>query len=94
MEEKKLLELHAIVSGTVQGVGFRATTRHIAVSLGLTGSVRNLPDGTVEIHAQGIQETLDKFIKNLQDHFGSYIESIKIQYRETNCCYKTYTILA
>lgn len=42
-----------LVSGRVQGVFFRASTRTEAVRLGLTGYARNLPDGRVEVHAEG-----------------------------------------
>jgi len=41
------------VSGRVQGVGFRWWTRRAAQALGLGGSVRNMPDGSVEVHAVG-----------------------------------------
>lgn len=41
------------VSGIVQGVGFRWFARHEGQRLGLGGHVRNLPDGSVEVHAQG-----------------------------------------
>ena len=40
-------------SGRVHGVGFRATVRHIACGFDVTGSVRNLPDGRVELVAEG-----------------------------------------
>ena len=45
--------IHLWVSGRVQGVFFRATTREVAVALGLRGWVRNLPDGRVEVVAEG-----------------------------------------
>ncbi|HEY3805794.1 MAG TPA: acylphosphatase [Kofleriaceae bacterium] len=45
--------VHAIVSGRVQGVSFRAATYREARRLGLAGWVRNLPDGTVELEAEG-----------------------------------------
>lgn len=47
---------HAYVSGRVQGVYFRQGTRHRARALGLDGWVRNLPDGRVEVWAQGPDE--------------------------------------
>ncbi len=46
------------VVGRVQGVGFREWTRRTAERLGLVGSVRNLPDGSVEVHASGSTESL------------------------------------
>ncbi len=52
--------MHCHVEGLVQGVFFRAETRAQAHSLGLTGWVRNLPDGRVEVWACGAPGTLDK----------------------------------
>ena len=54
--------VRAIVSGRVQGVWFRAHTRDKAVALGVVGFVRNLPDGTVEIVAQGEDARLDSLM--------------------------------
>jgi len=47
----------------VQGVFFRASTQSQASEHSLTGWVRNRPDGTVEIHAEGEKESLDRFIE-------------------------------
>lgn len=56
-------QIRAVVHGVVQGVGFRYYTRQVARALGVTGFVRNQPDGTVEIVAMGpeaqVQELLD-----------------------------------
>lgn len=52
---------HFIVHGRVQGVFFRASTRQRARELGLTGWVKNLPDGRVEALAHGPPEALDTF---------------------------------
>ncbi|MCP4968622.1 MAG: acylphosphatase [bacterium] len=52
----------ATVSGRVQGVGFRYTTRHRARALGLTGWVRNQHDGSVLTFVQGDVETVDAYI--------------------------------
>jgi acylphosphatase len=49
----------AVVHGVVQGVGFRWAARVEANRLGLAGWVRNLPDGTVEVEAEGPREALD-----------------------------------
>jgi len=48
-----------LVSGLVQGVFFRASTREEAQRLGLTGHARNLPDGRVEVVAHGAPEALE-----------------------------------
>jgi acylphosphatase len=55
--------LHAIVKGRAQGVYYRASTRDKAKSLGLTGWVRNLPNGDVEFLAVGDEAMLDELIK-------------------------------
>jgi acylphosphatase len=54
---------HIFVSGRVQGVFFRGNTVRIANNLGVTGWVRNLTDGRVEIVAQGSEEKLKEFIE-------------------------------
>ena len=51
-------ELHAMVFGRVQGVGFRYFVLDQASALGLTGWTRNLPDGSVEVLAQGGEDGL------------------------------------
>jgi acylphosphatase len=58
-----LPQLHATIHGRVQGVSFRYFTRTQAQQLGITGWVRNLPDGTtVETLAFGSREALDQFL--------------------------------
>lgn len=71
-------EMHAIVFGRVQGVGFRYTTRHLAMALGVEGAVKNLPDGSVEIYAQGPKALLEELIDALNKEMGGrYITEIK-----------------
>lgn len=55
-----------IISGKVQGVWFRANTQKTAQELGITGWVRNLPDGNVEVTAQGTEEQLKQLETWLQ----------------------------
>jgi acylphosphatase len=63
MEAKRY---HIVVSGKVQGVGYRYFTRDAAQSLGLCGWVRNLRNGGVEIEAEGDQGDVDRLIEKLR----------------------------
>ncbi|NNC90288.1 MAG: acylphosphatase [Akkermansiaceae bacterium] len=54
-----------IFEGRVQGVGFRYTTRQIATGFDVCGWVRNLPDGTVELHAEGEDEEVEGYLKEI-----------------------------
>lgn len=74
-------EMHVIVRGKVQGIGFRALTNSRAHRLGLKGTVRNLPDGTVEIFAQGSKSLLTDFIQQLkQDTLPGQIEETSMEF--------------
>ncbi len=62
-----LASVRAVVYGRVQGVFFRAFTSRQARELGLTGYVRNLPDGeTIEVQAEGGKNRLEALIKYLK----------------------------
>lgn len=63
MNEHTIRRVRATVSGRVQGVYFRAATREVAADLGLSGWVRNLPDGRVEAVLQGPAATVDKAVE-------------------------------
>ena len=54
--------VHVLVQGTVQGVGFRYHCAYTAQELGVVGQVRNLPDGDVEVTAQGEPEAVGRLI--------------------------------
>ena len=54
-------------SGRVQGVGFRYTTKTVATGFELTGIVRNLPDGRVELVAEGVRDELEAFRQAIRD---------------------------
>jgi acylphosphatase len=58
--------VHLLFVGRVQGVGFRYTAAELARSCGIGGFVRNLPDGTVELAAEGEVLSLDRFLLSLQ----------------------------
>lgn len=58
--------IHARVQGVVQGVGFRYYTARVAMALELTGWVRNLDDGSVEVSAQGPGDAVAEFVAFLE----------------------------
>jgi acylphosphatase len=78
--EAPILDMHAIVQGDVQGVGFRATTLKFARQLGLGGHVKNLSNGSVEIHAHGKKEQLEKLLDLLKSKHGSGISNISTEF--------------
>lgn len=63
---------HYLIDGRVQGVGFRYRAKHAADYLGLTGWVRNLPDGSVEMEAQGSPAALARLLPMIEA--GTWIE--------------------
>ena len=80
MEMKRV---HILVSGRVQGVFYRASTREKASQLGLSGWVRNLPDGRVELVAEGPEEQIDALIEWC--HKGppvARVDKVEIDYEE------------
>jgi acylphosphatase len=58
-----VIAVHIIVTGMVQGVSFRAIAQRRATQLELVGWVRNLPDGSVEMHAEGPRDKVEEFIE-------------------------------
>ncbi len=66
-------------SGMVQGVGFRATTAMIARDYPVTGSVKNLADGRVQVLVEGSEEAVDQFLKAVRARFKDYIDSEQVE---------------
>lgn len=62
-----------LYSGTVQGVGFRWTTRRAAAGFDVSGQVRNLPDGRVEVVAEGSSDQVAEFLQALESRMAEYI---------------------
>ena len=65
-------------SGHVQGVGFRATTWRIARKFTVTGWVRNLPDGRVELWAEGAPAEVERFLQAIRDCWRGSIHNEEI----------------
>ena len=66
-----------LFTGQVQGVGFRWTTRRIAAAFPVTGFVRNLADGRVELVVTGSPAATAGVIREVCDHFQGNIESLQ-----------------
>ena len=70
-----------VVTGRVQGVFFRASTRDVAADLSLTGHAKNLPDGSVEVLACGRTEAIDKLAAWLLEGPGmASVENLKAEW--------------
>jgi len=63
-------------SGRVQGVGFRATCHWLARGYDVVGYVRNLPDGRVELVAEGDSTEIDRFLDAIRQETGGFIREI------------------
>ncbi len=74
-----MIAKHMIFTGRVQGVGFRFTAYHAANRHKLSGFVRNVPDGTVEMLVQGQTEDINDCIRDIEESFFGYIRETKIE---------------
>lgn len=74
-----MIAKHIIFIGRVQGVGFRFTSFHTANRYKLTGFVRNVPDGTVEMLAQGAADDVNDCIRDIEASFAGYIRETNIE---------------
>ena len=91
---KENVRIHVFISGSVQGVFFRAHTRSVAQSSDLTGWVRNLPDGRVEIIAEGRRDRADEFIRWC--HKGpamASVDNVEVNWEKVTGEFKDFEIL-
>ncbi len=83
----------AIVRGTVQGVGFRYFTMRQAQKLGVTGYVRNLSNGDVEVLAEGDQETLHALLGAVKrGPLGAYVQDVNVDWQSASEQYADFRI--
>lgn len=76
MDNEKIIRKKVFVYGTVQGVGFRYRAEHAANMLGVTGWVRNEPDGSVLLEMQGTDGQIDKVLAMVNQ--GTYVNIDRI----------------
>jgi acylphosphatase len=89
-----MMRVHVFVTGRVQGVGFRNHAKRRADQLGLRGWVRNLPDGGVEILAQGREASVDEFVAWC--HHGpvlSQVLSVRVENEEATCDFWDFKVI-
>lgn len=89
-----MLEVRVVFTGQVQGVGFRATASRMARQLGLKGTVQNLPDGSVEIIAQGSPNVIHELIVTLKERvFAGAVRSAQEEQRSIQKVYEGFQII-
>ena len=82
-----------IVHGMVQGVGFRNFVQRTGRRHGLTGNVNNLPDATVEIVAQGSEDEMEEFVREVRKGPPmAYVERLEIHEIPLTDRYPTFMI--
>lgn len=85
--------IHIVARGLVQGVGFRWFVHKHAAGLGLVGQVKNLPDGSVEIIAEGDRSLVEELIKVLKiGPRSAHVADLVIEWREVTGKYLGFTI--
>jgi len=85
--------MRAIVKGIVQGVGYRFFVEDRAYELGLTGYVRNLPDGTVEVVAEGDKEVLELLLEHLRrGPRSARVTDVEVEWGEATGEFKDFRI--
>ena len=88
-----MVSAHILVSGFVQGIGFRWFVRREAELLGLVGIVQNLPDGRVEIITEGEREIIEKLVDVLKVGNGiSQVDSSHINWSDAEGKYMNFKI--
>ena len=85
---------HVIFSGFVQGVGFRFTAQMLARRFQVSGWVRNLPGGTVELEAQGEEPEVNQYLERLRSEMDSHVSRADVSWipaiegeREFSVCF-------
>ena len=83
---------HVLYSGSVQGVGFRYTARRIAIELGVTGWVKNLGDGRVEVMAEGEEDALKDFLDLVGKSFAGHIRDARVSWEPATDSFRQFTV--
>lgn len=87
--------MQIVYSGKVQGVGFRYTVSTVATGFEVTGTVRNLPDGKVELIAEGPKEELKAFSQAIRDSgLGHFIDNETADWADAQNTFRGFDIVS
>jgi acylphosphatase len=81
-----------LYSGRVQGVGFRYAAQRIAQQHAVSGFVKNLRDGRVELVAEGSPEELDRLLKEIAAAMEGYVEAADVQVAPATGRYRAFEV--
>jgi acylphosphatase len=83
-----------LYSGHVQGIGFRYTVKTLTTGFEVTGMVRNLPDGRVELVAESVKEELEAFLQTVRDSaVGRFIRQEQAHWAEAKNEFRGFEIM-
>lgn len=83
-----------IVHGAVQGVGLRYTVRACAAPLKITGHIKNLEDGTVEIIAEGAKQSIESLVQRIRDaEEPAVVENVIVSYQKATGEFKMFRVM-
>jgi acylphosphatase len=87
--------MHVFYSGHVQGVGFRYTVKAVAAGFEVTGTVGNLPDGRVELVAEGAKAELEAFKRAIRDAgLDHFIRNEDVSWDEARAEFRGFEIVS
>jgi acylphosphatase len=84
--------LRCTYTGRVQGVGFRATAAQLAARHAVTGYVRNLPDGRVELVAEGETAEVERFAAAVAERMAGHIDAVDRQTRPATGEFRAFAV--
>jgi acylphosphatase len=86
--------MRILYSGRVQGVGFRITAKSVACGFEVTGTVRNLADGRVELVAEGAREELEAFSQAIRESgLGRFIADELLSWADASNGFRGFVIV-
>ena len=86
--------IHVFYSGTVQGVGFRYSVKSLSTGFEVTGVVGNLPDGRVELVAEGAKNELEAFTKAIREsELGHFIRKEDMRWDQPSNVFRGFEIV-